>query len=192
MHKQPEVTDATRKCLIDTFFSLYRENPIEKITVKKITELSGYNRSTFYVYFQDVYDLLEYSENQLVNHICTILMDTPAEEAMFTTNFFRTFTEIINTHSYFSVIIQKSSERSSFTSKMSEQLTELFLLKYHVSKDEREIFYALNFHISGMIALLGLWFNDQNKISVESLGDMINTYLHKGLFTLLQIHGIKV
>lgn len=45
----------TRQNLIDSFWLLYCQKNIEKITVKEICEIAGYNRSTFYVYFNDVY-----------------------------------------------------------------------------------------------------------------------------------------
>ena len=60
MHKQPEVTAATRARLMDAFWALYRERPMEKITVSSIVKLAGVHRSTFYEYFQDVYDVLEH------------------------------------------------------------------------------------------------------------------------------------
>lgn len=38
----------------------------EKITVKDITNKAGYNRGTFYEYFTDVYDVLNYIEDSLI------------------------------------------------------------------------------------------------------------------------------
>ncbi|MBQ8625170.1 MAG: TetR/AcrR family transcriptional regulator [Agathobacter sp.] len=48
MKKQPEITDATRQAFIDVFCEYYLERPIEKITVKEISEKAGYSRVTFY------------------------------------------------------------------------------------------------------------------------------------------------
>ena len=38
MKKQPEITEATRKDFIYAFCECYKESPIEKITVKEISE----------------------------------------------------------------------------------------------------------------------------------------------------------
>jgi AcrR family transcriptional regulator len=54
MNKQPQITDQTRKNFVDAFISLNNRKPIEKITVKEITSITGNNRSTFYRYFPDV------------------------------------------------------------------------------------------------------------------------------------------
>ncbi|MDF2822406.1 MAG: Transcriptional regulator [Clostridiales bacterium] len=66
MKKQPAVTAHTKQNLIDSFWSLYCEKRLEKITVKEITQKAGYNRGTFYEYFTDVYDVLEQIEQSLI------------------------------------------------------------------------------------------------------------------------------
>lgn len=69
MKKQPEVTEQTKKNIIAAFCDLYRERPIEKIHVKDVIAAAGYNRSTFYEYFQDIYALLIYIEDDVIHYI---------------------------------------------------------------------------------------------------------------------------
>lgn len=69
MKKQPEVTAQTRQALIDAFWKLYCEKGIDKITVREITAVAGYNRGTFYEYFYDVYDVLQQIEDGLMSDI---------------------------------------------------------------------------------------------------------------------------
>ena len=47
MKKQPHITEQTKNNLRIAFWSLYAQKPIEKISIKEITELAGYNRGTF-------------------------------------------------------------------------------------------------------------------------------------------------
>lgn len=56
--KQPEVTEQTKANLRQAFWQLYESKPLQKISVKQITDLAGYNRGTFYLYFDDIRDLL--------------------------------------------------------------------------------------------------------------------------------------
>ena len=76
MSKLSPTASATREVFIDTFCELYRTKPVEKITVSEITRKAGYNRTTFYDYFLDVYDLLEQIEEELINHIGEKITDT--------------------------------------------------------------------------------------------------------------------
>lgn len=69
MNKQPAVTEQTRKNLQDAFWGLYVEKPIAKISVKEITTRAGYNRGTFYLYYDDVYDMLDRIEAELLGKI---------------------------------------------------------------------------------------------------------------------------
>ena len=69
MRKQPQVTEQTRANLRQAFWELYRERPIEKISVREITDRAGYNRATFYLYYHDVYELLEEIEGQVLGVI---------------------------------------------------------------------------------------------------------------------------
>ena len=49
MKKQPHITEQTKNNLRIAFWSLYAQKPIEKISIKEITELAGYNRGTFFI-----------------------------------------------------------------------------------------------------------------------------------------------
>jgi AcrR family transcriptional regulator len=69
MNKQPEITDKTRKTFINVFCDLYSQKPIEKISIQEIANQSGYNRSTFYQYFTDIYELLDYVEERVMKSI---------------------------------------------------------------------------------------------------------------------------
>lgn len=49
----------TKKEIIEAFWKLYAEKPVEKIHVSSICQLAEYNRTTFYNHFKDIYDLRE-------------------------------------------------------------------------------------------------------------------------------------
>lgn len=69
MKRQPQITEKTRQKFVEVFCELYSQKPIEKISVQEIANRSGYNRSTFYQYFTDIYELLDSVENDLLNDI---------------------------------------------------------------------------------------------------------------------------
>ena len=51
------------------FLELYAKKPLGSITVKEITAKAGINRSTFYLYYNDIYSLYEDVERTLIDHI---------------------------------------------------------------------------------------------------------------------------
>ena len=58
MRKRPEQTEQTETDLKQAFWKLYAAKPIEQITVSEVAQLAGYNRGTFYLHVQDIYDVL--------------------------------------------------------------------------------------------------------------------------------------
>ena len=59
----------TRLALRESLLSLLQSNPINKITVSRICEQADVNRSTFYLYYSDGYDLLEKIEEELYQEL---------------------------------------------------------------------------------------------------------------------------
>lgn len=56
----------TKIKIAKAFWKLYKEKPIEKITVRNITDLCGIHRATFYLHYSDVYAVLEQTKALLL------------------------------------------------------------------------------------------------------------------------------
>ena len=68
--KSPSKTQIrTRKNLIEAFMTVYRTKTIDRVSVRDITDAAGYHRSTFYLYFKDVYDLADAAEDQVLTEL---------------------------------------------------------------------------------------------------------------------------
>lgn len=59
--------DLTKHKLKSAFFELYRFEDIDRIKIKDITDLAGYNRGTFYVYYKDIYSLLKELQEDMLS-----------------------------------------------------------------------------------------------------------------------------
>lgn len=66
----------TKMVIKNSFISLLKEKPINKITVKEICELSEINRATFYKYYCDAYELLEKMEQEFLNELLESIDDS--------------------------------------------------------------------------------------------------------------------
>ena len=87
MKKQPERTAATRSLFIETFIYLSEQKPIETISVSELAKKTGFNRSTFYQYFNDTHHLLSCIEDDIVDfitHTRISKMGTPKTDKLFT------------------------------------------------------------------------------------------------------------
>jgi len=82
MKKQPEITERTKAILTDAFWQLYCQKDIHNISVKEITDKGGFNRSTFYQYFTDVYDVLNQIEDSLIDCVISHVRESLKLEIM--------------------------------------------------------------------------------------------------------------
>lgn len=53
----------TRKLLLQALTRLMEEKPVKEITVKELTDLADMNRGTFYLYYKDIFDMVEKIED---------------------------------------------------------------------------------------------------------------------------------
>lgn len=57
--KDEKMSQFTKKAIMDSFVELAQSIPMDKITIKQVSDNCGINRNTFYYYYQDLYALKE-------------------------------------------------------------------------------------------------------------------------------------
>lgn len=55
------LSQLTQKTIVETTMRLVEQKTVKKITIRDIVEACGITRNTFYYYFHDIYEVLEYS-----------------------------------------------------------------------------------------------------------------------------------
>lgn len=77
-----EISKNTKLSFAAALKLLMKEKPLNKITVKDLTESCGVNRKTFYYHFTDIYDLLKWMlEEEAVNVVKQFDMLTDFQDA---------------------------------------------------------------------------------------------------------------
>lgn len=66
---EKQVSPKSKTAIKRAFLSLIEKKPYNKITVREITEAADVNRSTFYRYYLDIYDLLEQIEREIIEDV---------------------------------------------------------------------------------------------------------------------------
>ncbi len=188
MKKQPEVTEQTKKNIMDAFWMIYLQKRIDKITVKEIMDKAGYNRGTFYVYYNDVYDVLAQLEQK-------ILPKLDFEEAIKShknaVNDIRAtldgFIKLYEEHGeYYSVLLsEKGDPYFAFQFKQwLRPVLELFLQGHGISMNIEKT-YVIEYMVSALMGILTLWFARKKDLSIRRLMDIINELSTKGVLQVL-------
>lgn len=172
MRKQPEITNKTRQALIDVFCELCSQKPIEKITVQEIANKSGYNRSTFYQYFTDVYDLLDFMENDILDYIHENAHNKEQTDPQGILLLFEEKELYLHAllSDYGNIRFIEKLKREFFSDK----------LDYCIPKDSSMTPYLLEFNISTAFSLIRLWQRRQKDLPPEQLFRLIDTLVNSG------------
>lgn len=72
-------TERTKRSIINAFIELRAKKPLEKITVKELSELAYINKATFYSHYHDIYDLSEQLEEEA---IIAVLKNIPHPDSL--------------------------------------------------------------------------------------------------------------
>ncbi len=73
MPRRTDATEQTRANLRQAFWELYARKPLERISVREITDRAGYNRATFYLHYHDVYELLNEIEDTVLGSVARLV-----------------------------------------------------------------------------------------------------------------------
>ena len=168
MKKQPEVTEQTRKNIIAAFCRLYAQRPIEQIYVKDVISEAGYNRSTFYEYFQDIYALLNCLEDDVIDYIKGKLDKKTRTQA--------DLLQLLSEKEKYLKALMGPFGCVHFQDRLKAELTAESEV---VISDERFEPYFAEFHIEASLSLYRLWLNRGKDISLNELTTLIHTlYTH--------------
>lgn len=176
MRKQPQVTEQTRANLRAAFWELYSTRPIEKVSVREITERAGYNRATFYLYYHDVYEVLEEIESELLDGLARLVNDRllQGERLDFSQHMGIILQLAQRYRGYFAVLIGERGD-PSFSRRFKEVLAPLlerFVLPPEgLTGPERHV--LLEFYLSGIVAAVSTWLSEEEPMSIDQLIDLI-------------------
>ncbi|MBQ7841455.1 MAG: TetR/AcrR family transcriptional regulator [Lachnospiraceae bacterium] len=199
MHKQPDVTAATRKKIMDSFWEIYIFTPLDKITISAITKSAGIHRSTFYEYFKDIYDLLEQLENDLLEQIeydfsvitqenppCLQEQTSPMNIHDFinsTLSFFTKYGEML-------CHLLGASGDPSFRQKMFDLFKIKFLFMHNIPEDYPYADYLVSFVFAIISNDLEYWYQHRDSITMHEVITLTYKLIGSGLenhfFELIQ------
>jgi AcrR family transcriptional regulator len=190
MRKQPEITAATRKAFIDAFCALYSAKSDKKITIQELSKKAGYNRCTFYQYFNDVDDILTYLEDMVISyiseHIAAHIKHSDFGD-MFGDMFIESFAAMQNEveiATYVKVLLGNSNS-AKFALRLKAAMMAVFMKRFHIQKNDIKAAYVLEFYLSGIISIGNRWLQNGREIKTEELGALIRGLLTKGVLNTL-------
>lgn len=187
MKQKTTGASATREALRVAFWRLYQQKSVAQITVKEITSLAGYNRSTFYQYYCDVYAVLEEIEDlllttveQAASFISERAQEMPLSEILSTL----IYGQQENPHYLIGLLAGPDSAR--FERRLIDCLKGLFsrIFTWEGIDDERKQL-IMEYHINGILGVFKYSIRHDQEPSMSEMMDTLSVISGRPISALI-------
>lgn len=168
-----------RENIIIAFWNLYEYKPINKITVTELMNKAGYHRSVFYLYFKDIYDLLEQEKTRFFNKLNDFL---PYVLEIFLQDNYNKYT-LTKIQKFFDRYIPKvyillgEHGDMAFQFKLKQIIRNHIYSIFHLTKDDYKQVLAVEFFINGHINTILYVYKHQEHLRLEDYIKLIKPIL---------------
>lgn len=177
----------TTSALKHSLTELMQRKKLKDISVKELTELADVNRGTFYLHYTDVFDLLERSEDELIDQLRDTIAKYSKGDVFFQENLIPLFQDIyqicLDNVDLVRILISENGD-IKFLNNLQFLLRERFKSDWGnlIRRQNLEHFDAyFAFIVGGCISLLQYWFREGMKESPIELAEITGQFLDRSL-----------
>ena len=170
----------------EALISLLEKKDFEYITIKEICDAAGVNRSTFYLHYENTFDLLQETTRYILDkHFAYYSSDTKEitarfanaelKDLLFTTSEYLVpyLTFIKDNQRVFRVSIKNFNSLSlnDVYRKMFEYIFNPILERFNVPENKRS--YMIKFYLTGVYAIVTEWLDRNCSDDMETITEVI-------------------
>lgn len=179
MKKQPERKLATKQNFVKAFLLLYSQKTVDKITIAELSLQAGYNRATFYRYFEDIYDLQKYVEEYTFMSIKDEILKFYKADS-FEEEFADRFVALYEKWSPYLNILLDDMGSARF-SDLKQEVIEAFCKANDLPVDDIELEYMIDLYITYVLTAVNKWRKHKDTLSYERFSVLIKKLLMNGI-----------
>lgn len=179
MNTQTEYRSALRskRLIKESFIELLLEKPFDKITVTDIVTRAEINRGTFYAHYSDINRLVHSIEDEIVNVLCDLLLETkypnPLEEPL---PLFLKISEYLDENREVINALLYSNNTSTFIFQLPDLIAKQLMSSDNLEGNIRldPLFPSkCRFYAGGAASLYAAWFQGAIKGSLTDVAYML-------------------
>ena len=166
----------TKKLLTQALTELMQQKQVKEITVTELTDLADMNRGTFYLYYKDIFDMLEHIEDSMFQALNEILERHKKENVVQKTEpILRDILGFIEENQDMVRVLLSPHGDMNFLHRLNDVLREKCLqFVRRVAPEEREaqFDYQYSFVVFGTAGLIRAWVNRNCAEPAEQIAQM--------------------
>lgn len=174
--------------LAESFKELTLKQPIEKITIKEITDKAGVIRPTFYNHFQDKYELLEWIiTKELLEPIEPLIQNGMVSEALVVL-----FSNIEKEKEFYSKAVKLEGQNSfgSIAQQSVEQILRKVFEEGSAGKKQKYIWLTperiSEYYAQSMCYVVISWIKTGMTISAKELAEIYNYIIKRSMDDIIE------
>jgi AcrR family transcriptional regulator len=190
MNQESQRVSETKERIRKAFFDLYAEKKVDRISIKEITDKAELNRGTFYVYYKDIYDLLEKTEDELIEELIVKLRELiPRLLREENINPFLPPLEFYQRNGKLLKTLLGTNGDPRFVHKIKTILKKTLreLLQKENIPEAENMEYVMEFISSGQIGIISHWLMNDMALPIDELGEIIKKILLHGPIGFMRI-----
>lgn len=171
--------------------SLLKKKPFEYITVSEICETAGVNRSTFYLHYETVNDLLSETTSYLLNDFLSYftadkqsivlnLTDCKLDELVFICDkYLSPYLTYIKEHKEIFRIALSHNKILGFEDVYKRMFGNIFnpiLQRFHYPTSNRQ--YVMMYYLNGINAIILEWLRNDCDKSIKEISEIISVCIY--------------
>ena len=178
MNRQESKYQYTASLMDEALLLLLEQKDYDAITVKEVCQKAGVNRSTFYLHYESMNDLLEETVGMINGRfkasLSCVPSDDPSKVVLTSEKYLRPYLGFIkdNMRAY-KVIHQKDHLFNSQTTFESFYQSIFSPALTHFGVNEKEKKYVFAFYTQGTVAIIGKWLDDNCRDDIDLIIDLI-------------------
>lgn len=172
----------TKKKLADAFMELYAKNDINRIPIKAITDRAGLNRATFYIYYEDVYDLREQIEASFLGKMTESINRL---DFMDIDSLFQEFLALYQTSgNYLPILMGK--EGSPFPGRIKRSMRQRIRSINPDMPLTPRTEYAMEYQAAGIIGVFSQLLRSDANFTPEEAGSLVRDLSTRGVAAVIR------
>lgn len=184
MKKEDRRVRRTKKILTQALTELLQHKQVNGITVRELTDLADMNRGTFYLYYKDIYDMLEKIQDEMFEKLNAIFAVREGEEVTEQTKpiLLDLFRFIEENREMCRVLLSPNGDMG-FLHRLNEVLREKCLHLYVDSQpvsNEEDFDYRYTFVVYGCAGIIRAWVGRNCPEKPEQMAELANHLIISG------------
>ena len=174
----------TKKLLTQALTELMQQKQVKEITVTELTDLADMNRGTFYLYYKDIFDMLEHIEDNMFQALNEILERHEKENVVQETEpILRDILGFIQENQEMVRVLLSPHGDMNFLHRLNDVLREKclqFVRRVAPNEGEASFDYQYSFVVFGTAGLIRAWVNRNCAESTEEIAQMAGRMIRTG------------